>query len=92
MNNLAISYDDSGRREEALKLKEELLPLSRKGFGPEHPATLTAMNNLAESYDEAGRRDEALKAAGGGAAPPPQGARPGAPRHAHGDEKPGEFL
>ena len=30
----------AGRREEALKLLEELLPLSRKVLGPEHPDTL----------------------------------------------------
>ena len=60
--------------------------------GPEHPDTLRAMNNLAISYVKAGRLDEALKLQRGGAGAPPQGARPGTPRHAHGDEQPGDFL
>jgi tetratricopeptide (TPR) repeat protein len=60
MNNLALSYD-AGRRDEALKLREELLPLRRKVNGPEHPDTLKAMHNLAISYDHAGRLDEAVK-------------------------------
>jgi tetratricopeptide (TPR) repeat protein len=61
MNNLANCYDDAGRREEALKLREELVALRRKVSGPEDPYTVGAMYNLAESYAEAGRRDEALK-------------------------------
>ena len=51
----------AGRRDEALKLMEEVLTLRRKVLGPEHPETLEAMSNLANSYGEAGRRDEALK-------------------------------
>ena len=50
-----------GRRDEALKLREEVLALRRKVLGPEHPDTLMAMDNLADSYADAGRRDEALK-------------------------------
>jgi len=61
MNNLASCYVDTGRREEALKLREQVLALRPKVSGPEHPDTLRAMYNLAESYAEAGRRDEALK-------------------------------
>jgi tetratricopeptide (TPR) repeat protein len=61
MNNLAASYLNTGRRDEAMKLQEEVLALRKKVSGPEHPATLTAMANLAFSYSEAGRRDEALK-------------------------------
>jgi tetratricopeptide (TPR) repeat protein len=60
MLNLAISYDEAGRREEALKLREEALPLSRKVNGPEHTDTLKAMKNLANSYCSAGRSSEAI--------------------------------
>jgi eukaryotic-like serine/threonine-protein kinase len=60
MNNLAFSYDDDGRRDEALKLREEVLALYRKVLSPEHPDTLRAMRNLAISYESANRRDEAL--------------------------------
>jgi len=58
---LAISYHDAGRREEALKLREEVLALCRKVLGPQHPDTLRIMHNLALSYSDAGRREEALK-------------------------------
>jgi tetratricopeptide (TPR) repeat protein len=61
MNNLAIAYDRAGRRDEALKLFEEVLALRREVNGPEHPDTLLAMGNLSTSYAEAGRRDEALR-------------------------------
>ena len=47
---LAISYHDAGRREEALKLREEVLALRRKVLGPEHRDTLLAMDNLAYAY------------------------------------------
>jgi tetratricopeptide (TPR) repeat protein len=61
MNNLANSYFAAGRHDEALKLREEVLPLRRKVLGPEHPETLNIMNNLANSYFAAGRHEEALK-------------------------------
>jgi tetratricopeptide (TPR) repeat protein len=61
MGNLAVSYHAAGRRNEALKLQEQVLPLLRKVNGPEHPETLVAMHNLASSYSDAGRLDEALK-------------------------------
>jgi tetratricopeptide (TPR) repeat protein len=61
MYDLAISYDEAGRWEEALKLREEVLRLRRKVLGPEHRNTLWAMHALANSYEEAGRQDEALK-------------------------------
>jgi tetratricopeptide (TPR) repeat protein len=61
INNLAVSYDQASRREEALKMREDVLPLYRKVLGSEHPDTLRAMRNLALSYDEAGRLEKALK-------------------------------
>jgi tetratricopeptide (TPR) repeat protein len=61
MNNLANSSHSAGRRTEALKLREEVLTLSRKVNGPEHADTLMAMGNLADSYAAAARPDEALK-------------------------------
>ena len=60
MLNLAMSYQDDGRQDEALKLQEEVLPLFRKVLGPEDPHTLAAMGNLADLLDAAGRREEAL--------------------------------
>ena len=54
MNNLAISYAEAGRQDEALKLREQALALAQKIFGAEHPETLRAMHNLADSYDAVG--------------------------------------
>jgi tetratricopeptide (TPR) repeat protein len=59
MHTLATSYYCVGRREEALKLREQVLQLCQKVHSPGHPATLAAMQNLAISYDAVGRRDEA---------------------------------
>jgi tetratricopeptide (TPR) repeat protein len=59
INNLAISYAAAGRNDEALKLREEVLPLRRKVLGPENPDTVQAMANLAMSYDAGGRKEEA---------------------------------
>ncbi len=61
MHNLTISYYHVGRKDEALKLREEVLALRRKVLGPEHSDTLWAMTNLADSYGAAGRKDEAFK-------------------------------
>ena len=60
MRDLANSYQDVGRRNEALKLREEVLTLRRKVNGPEHPDTLRAMDTLASSYTAVGRLEEAL--------------------------------
>jgi tetratricopeptide (TPR) repeat protein len=68
MNNLAISYDHAGRHQESLALRESLLELSTKVFGPEHRETMLFMENLAGSYDHAGRRDEAMRLRGDAAA------------------------
>ena len=58
---LAESYDAAGRRDEALKMLEEMLTLSRKVNGPEHSHSLRAMQLLANSYARVGREDETLK-------------------------------
>lgn len=42
-------------------MREELLTLSRKVNGADHPDTLMAMYNLAISYSDNGRQEEALK-------------------------------
>jgi eukaryotic-like serine/threonine-protein kinase len=60
MNNLASSYADLGRLQEALALREETLKLQRAKLGPDHPDTLRSMNNLGNSYAALGRHQEAL--------------------------------
>jgi hypothetical protein len=47
--------------DEALKLAEESLALSRKLFSPEDRQTFSATHNLALSYDRIGRGDEARR-------------------------------
>ena len=61
MHGLAAAYFNAGRKDEALKLQEELRPILRKVYGPKHLNTLSAMNNLATFYSAVGRKDEALK-------------------------------
>ncbi|MFN0126070.1 MAG: tetratricopeptide repeat protein [Verrucomicrobiales bacterium] len=61
VNNLAIIYREAGRKDEALKLLEEGLPLEQKVNGPEHENTLGAMTDLAASYAQSGRLPEAIK-------------------------------
>jgi tetratricopeptide (TPR) repeat protein len=61
MNDLAATYFNTGRNNEALKMQEEVLSLSRTVLGLEHPETLVAMNNLAVTYLAVGRKEEALK-------------------------------
>jgi hypothetical protein len=60
MHRLSFSYYQAGRREEALKLREDVLALRRKGSG-ERLTTAWAMSALVNSYDEAGRRVEGVK-------------------------------
>ena len=59
--DLANCYEEAGRWEEALKLREQVLGLRRKISGPEDLDTLKAMHGLANSYQEAGRPEEALQ-------------------------------
>jgi tetratricopeptide (TPR) repeat protein len=61
MNNLANSYSDVGRRQEAMELRGKVLEASQRTLGSEHPDTLMAMNNLANSYGDIGRRQEAME-------------------------------
>jgi tetratricopeptide (TPR) repeat protein len=61
INELAFCNEQLGRRDEAIKVREQMLRLAKAKFGPDHPDTLRAMNNLASAYDAAGQREKALK-------------------------------
>ena len=50
MSNLASSYYDAGRRDEAIKLMEEVLALRRKVLGPAHPDTSHSLQILVGLY------------------------------------------
>lgn len=60
MNNLALTYQNLGRYNEALDLQEPLLEVSKQVMGEGHPNTLTHTNNLALTYRYLGRYNEAL--------------------------------
>jgi len=59
--NLVTSYNDVGRKKEALDLREKRLEVQRRTLGEEHPYTLNSMTSLAFSYDDVERRKEALQ-------------------------------
>ena len=60
MNNLANSYADAGRSQDALKLHEETLQLRKAKLGPDHPDTLESMNNVAACYIGGGEAAKAV--------------------------------
>jgi tetratricopeptide (TPR) repeat protein len=55
MSRLATSYFGAGLRNKALKLREQVLPISIRVRGAENPDTLDALNALACSYFYDGR-------------------------------------
>ena len=55
LERMAELYEKTGRKDEALKLREEMLALRRKVSDPQHPNTLKVMNNLATSYARTAR-------------------------------------
>jgi tetratricopeptide (TPR) repeat protein len=59
-NDLANSYADLNRHDEALKLREETLAAQKRVLPPDHPDTLMSMNNLGLSYAALNRHDEAI--------------------------------
>ena len=61
MANLASTYWDQGRWNEAEKLDVQAMETSKTVLGSEHPDTLTSMANLASTYWNQGRWDEAEK-------------------------------
>jgi serine/threonine protein kinase len=59
MENLAESYEQLHRWEEAIKVGEEVVTLRRKVSGTTNAETTHAMKRLAESYCSAGRSQDA---------------------------------
>jgi hypothetical protein len=57
--NLASTYRNQGRWEEAEQLDVQVMETSKKKLGDDHPSTLTSMANLASTYRSQGRWDEA---------------------------------
>ena len=61
MNNLASTYRNCGRWDNAEKLGVDVMKLRKALLGPDHPFTLSIMCNLASTYSHQGRWDEAEK-------------------------------
>ncbi|KAK3394971.1 Tetratricopeptide repeat-domain-containing protein [Podospora didyma] len=55
MGNLALTYGNQGRWEEAEKLFVQVMETSKTKLGADHPDTLMSMNNLASTYRNQGR-------------------------------------
>jgi hypothetical protein len=60
MANLASTYQNQGRWNEAEQLELEVMESRKKKLGPEHPDTLTSMANLAFTWKSQGRSNDAL--------------------------------
>ncbi|MGW1354527.1 tetratricopeptide repeat protein [Streptomyces sp. NPDC002409] len=58
--NLATSYYQAGRTDDAIAIEEHVLADYERILGDEHPDTLNARNNLAASYRQAGRTNDAI--------------------------------
>jgi hypothetical protein len=52
MNNLAIRYNEAGRRTDALELSEKVLQLHKSKLGEDHPDTLESMQLVAYLTDQ----------------------------------------
>jgi tetratricopeptide (TPR) repeat protein len=59
--NLASTYREQGRWEEAKKLFIEVMEACKTRLGADHPSTLTGMANLASTYLDQARWEEAEK-------------------------------
>ena len=61
MGNLACTYSDQGRWNEAEQLEIQVMDMRKKLLGTEHPDTLCSMGNLAVTYIHQGRWIEAMQ-------------------------------
>jgi tetratricopeptide (TPR) repeat protein len=59
--NLASSYWQAGRTQDAITLQEEIVDDAERLLGPEHPSTLRSRANLGSSYSDAGRTQDAIR-------------------------------
>ena len=59
MANLASTYRNQGRWNEAEQLEVQVMDMRKKLLGAEHPHTLTFMGNLASTYRNQGWWNEA---------------------------------
>jgi serine/threonine protein kinase/tetratricopeptide (TPR) repeat protein len=60
-NNLAVTYSDLGRHNEAIQILEPLLDRSIAVRSANHAETDTVVSNLGRAYSSLGRHDEAIR-------------------------------
>jgi hypothetical protein len=58
---LANSYNNGGRTQDTIKLREKVLQVKKKTLGGEHSDTVTVIEALANSYDSVSRTQDAIK-------------------------------
>ena len=73
MTNLAATYKNQRRWDEAEKLEVQVMEARKEKLGSGHPDTLNSMANLAVTYREQGRWDEGEKLDVLGGYGPPSG-------------------
>jgi tetratricopeptide (TPR) repeat protein len=61
LNDLANNYYFQGRYNDAIEKYDEILRITKKTLGHEHPDYGTLLNNLALMYESQGRYDEAIE-------------------------------
>ena len=61
MRLLGSAYYHLGRFRDAVAISEELVPISKRVWGEDHPGTLVAQNDLALYLHESGQFEEALR-------------------------------
>ena len=59
-HNLASTYRDAGRLDQAIALFEQNLNDYTRILGPDHPDTFFSLNSLASAYCDAGRLDKGI--------------------------------
>ncbi|KAF2185808.1 hypothetical protein K469DRAFT_777737 [Zopfia rhizophila CBS 207.26] len=55
MANLALTYRNKGRWDEAEELVVQVMETCKRVLGPEHPDTLISMNNLSFTWKSYGK-------------------------------------
>jgi hypothetical protein len=60
MANLAATYRNPGRWEEAEQLEVQVMETRKTKLGVDHPSTLTSMANLAFTWKDQGRKEAAV--------------------------------
>ncbi|KAG5348680.1 hypothetical protein C0989_008961 [Termitomyces sp. Mn162] len=59
MGNLAITFREAGKLQEAERFEQQVLKVQTQESGSSHPDTIKAMANLAITLRQAGRLEEA---------------------------------